>query len=140
MKTIVATEQFDYENNSYVIDLVQHEDHLYTVEIIQSKSIKLSLEQSRIVINPAVLSQFIKVLQNFNAKSLLNPSFYKKHLSALDEKHIQESYLKGVSIKNLAIQFDQSVELIEMVLRNNGIVLAENKPPRYWRKPYRRKK
>lgn len=140
MKTIVATEQFDFKDNSYVIDLIQNDEHLYFVEIIQSKSTKTSLEQSRIDINPAVLSQFIKVLQNFNAKSLLNPNYYKKHLSAVDEKHIQESYLKGVSIKNLATQFDQSDELIEMVLRNNGIVIAENKPPRYWRKPYRRKK
>ncbi|MDG1054461.1 MAG: hypothetical protein P8O78_07520 [Flavobacteriaceae bacterium] len=140
MKTIIATEQFDYENHSFVIDLVQYEDHFYTIEIIQSKSIKSSLEQSRIILKPEVISQFIKVLQNFNAKSLLYPQYYKKHLSALDEKDIQKSYLKGVSIRNLALQFGQSIELIEMILRNNGIVIAENKPPRYWPKRYRKRK
>ena len=140
MKTIIETEQFDYKNSSYVIDLIQHEDYLFTIEIIQSQSTKSSLEQSRIVIDPAILSKFLKVLQNFNAKTLLNPGYYKKHLSALDEKQIQDSYLKGVSIKNLALQFDQSKELIEMVLRNRSIEIVDNKPPKYWRKPYRRKK
>ena len=94
MKTIIATEQFDYENHSFVIDLVQYEDHFYTIEIIQSKSIKSSLEQSRIILKPEVISQFIKVLQNFNAKSLLYPQYYKKHLSALDEKVYSKKLFK----------------------------------------------
>ena len=145
MKTIIETEQFDYKNSSYIIDLIQYEDYMFTIELIQSKSTKSSLEQSRIVIDPAILSKFIKVLQNFNAKSLLNPGYYKKHLSALDEKQIQDSYLKGVSIKNLALQFDQSKELIEMVLRNRGIEIVDNRPPKpinYWktRKYSRRRK
>ena len=39
------------------------------------------------------------------------------HITEEDKQKIQDRYLKGVSIKDLVLQFDQSEELIKMVLR-----------------------
>ena len=65
-----------------------------------------------------------------------------KHITEIDQQKIQSNYLKGVTIKDLAMQFDQETELIEMILRNKRIEIVENKLPKqkYWRYKTNRKK
>jgi hypothetical protein len=48
----------------------------------------------------------------------------------MDQNKLQDRYLKGVPIKDLAMQFDQTSELIEMVLRNKGLEIVENEMPK----------
>ena len=77
----------------------------------------------------------IKVLQNYHAKIEKNVVTYSKHLTEDDQQKIQDRFLRGVSINDLVLQFDQSKELIEMVLRNKGIQIISNEMPRkYWKK------
>jgi len=67
-------------------------------------------------------------------KYVLVPSKKKNTYHRQMKKRIQDNYLKGVDIKDLALQFGQSPELIEMVLRNQGIEIVSNKQPRsYYR-------
>ena len=104
------------------------------VEIVQT-ILNTNKKAESIKINPSVLSDIIKVLQNYQTK-LPKESYLKtKYTSGLDQEKIQQNYLKGISIKDLAILYDQKPELIEMMLRNKGIEIIENKLPKskFWR-------
>jgi len=142
MKTTIETTQLEFGKSNFLISLVKHESGLPYVEMIQN-ILGEEGTKSTININPGVLSDIIKVLQNYHAKISLNPAKDIKHLTDSDQLKIREWYLKGVSIKDLAMQFDQSPELIEMILRNKGIEIVYQEIPKKstsWRKNYKRKK
>lgn len=52
-----------------------------------------------------------------------------------EQQKIQARYLKGISTQDLAMQFNQPEEVIEMVLRNKEIYIVPKQPPKpaYWR-------
>ncbi len=129
MKTILETTQLEFEKSDFLIDLVKHDNGLLYIEIVQyiigSKSSNNSIK-----INPVILTDIIKVLQNYQAKIPSKFDLKNKHITDYAQQQIQERYLKGVSIKDLVMQFDQSSELIEMILRNKGIEIVENKLPK----------
>lgn len=142
MKTTIETTQLEFGKSNFLISLIKHESGLLYVEMIQ-KLIGEEGTKSTININPGVLSDIINVLQNYHAKISLNPAKDFKHLTDSDQLRIQEWYLKGLSIKDLAMQFDQTPELIEMILRNKGIEIVDQEVPKkctYLRKNYKRKK
>jgi len=72
----------------------------------------------------------IKTLENYHTKLPTNPLLTNEHLSELDKQSIERNYLRGVPLKNLALQFNQSIALIEMVLRNRGIEIVDNALPK----------
>jgi hypothetical protein len=129
MKTIIETTQLEFDKSSFLIDLVRHENGLLYIEIVQTIRGTYTISQS-IKINPTVLSDIVKVLQNYQAKIPYKPDTNNKHITDIEQKKIQERYLKGVTIKDLALQLDQSEELIEMILRNKGIEIVENELPK----------
>ena len=141
MKTIIETTQLEFDKSDFLIDLVEHENGLLYIEITQS-IIGSKNEKSSIKINPTVLSDIIKVLQNYHAKIPNRFGLKNKHITDIEQQKIQEQYLKGISIKDLAMQLDQTPELIKMILRNKGIEIVGNKLPKskFWRKNYSRKK
>ncbi|MDG4945699.1 hypothetical protein NMK71_04675 [Weeksellaceae bacterium KMM 9713] len=129
MKDIIDTTHLEFDKSNFLIDLVKHDSgHLY-VQIVQVIR-EANNEKSTIRINPKHIPELIKVLQNYYAKISTFEDVEKITLSYIDQEKIQERYLKGVPLKDLALQFDQSVELIEMVLRNRDIEIVDNKLPR----------
>lgn len=134
MKTILETTQLEFDKSDFLIDLVRHNNNQLYVEIVQS-IINSNEKSQSIKINSTVLSDIIKVLQNYQAKLPRNSDFTIKHITEKDQEKIQERYLKGISIKDLTIQFDQTPELIEMILRNKGIEIVDNELPeqKFWR-------
>ena len=141
MKTILETTQLEFDKSDFLIDLVEHENGQLYIEIVQTILYSNQKAES-IKINPSVLTDIIKVLQNYHAKLPEESKLVIKHITETDQKKIQERYLKDVSIKDLAMQFDQSFELIKMVLRNKGIEIVENRLPKstFWRKKINGKK
>lgn len=135
MKEILETTQLEFDKSAFLIDLVKHESGKLYIEIVQTINLDQKSSQS-IKINPSILTDLLRVLQNYQAKISNSESFSKKHLTDIDQKKIQEYYFKGISIKELALQFDQTAELIEMILRNKGIQIVSNKLPKRqsWRK------
>ena len=63
-----------------------------------------------------------------------------KYIIQSEQQKIQNNYLKGVTIKDLAIQYEQEPEQIEMILRNKGIEIIENKIPKSKNWKYKRKR
>lgn len=135
MKTVLETKQLEFNKSSFLIELVKHENGLQYIEINQ-QIIGSKKDSSSLKINPSILSDIIKTLQTYQTKITSNSSPTIKHISDSDQLKIQKIYLKGISIKDLAMQFNQSTELIEMILRNKGIVITDNEQPKpkYWRK------
>lgn len=136
MKSILESTQLETSEKTYIVDLVQQNNSI-AVEIIQNNVTTSDDEQSRIKIASSLLSELIKTLENYHAKLPTNPLQINEHLSELDKQRIERNYLRGVPLKNLALQFDQSTELIERVLRNRGIEIVDNALPKTfysWRK------
>jgi len=141
MKTILETTQLEFDKSDFLIDLVKHDNGQLYIEIVQT-ILNTKNKSESIKINPSVLSDILKVLQNYQAKLPKESISVIKHITELDQNKIQERYLKGVSIEDIALQFDQTHELIEMILRNRGVEIVENKIPksRYYKKNYKRKR
>ncbi len=137
MKEILETTQLEFDKSGFLIDVVKHDTGNLYVEIVQTINDENHGVQT-IKINPSVLTDIIRVLQNYQARLSSKKSNSLKYLTDSDQQKIQERYLKGVPIKDLALQFDQFEELIEMVLRNKGIQLAANEMPKS--KRWRRRK
>lgn len=135
MKTIIETTQLEFDKSDFLIDLVKHENGQLYIEILQT-IFDSNKNPTSIKINPSVLSDIIKVLQNYQAKLPKKSIPELKHLTDIDQEKIQQRYLKGVPIKDIAMHFDHTAELIEMVLRNKGLEIVENdfKKRKFWRR------
>lgn len=129
MKTIVETTLLEFGRSVYTLDLNRHTSGAFYVELIQK--VEGEHFHSSIRINSTVITDFIKVLQNYEAKIPKTSNYVAKHLSATDQQKIQDRYLKGVSTKDLALQFNQTEELIEMILRNKGIEIVPQQIPKH---------
>ena len=124
MKKINESTFLEFENSNFIIDLITLNNGEKYVEINQTINGEVENRQT-LKLNSNVLSNIIKVLQNYHSK-IPNNSERNLHLSDLDQQNIQDYYLKGVTIKDISIQFEQSVELIEMILKNRGIEIVSN--------------
>lgn len=141
MKTIIETTQLEFDKSDFLIDLVKHDNGKLYVEIVQT-ILDSNKKSESIKINPSVLTDIIKVLQSYQTRLPQKSELDIKHITEIDQQKIQSNYLKGVTIKDLAMQFDQETELIEMILRNKGIEIVENTlpKPKFWRYKTNRKK
>ncbi|MBL4745458.1 MAG: hypothetical protein JKY08_03740 [Flavobacteriaceae bacterium] len=141
MKTILETTQLEFDKSDFLIDLVEHDNGQLYIEILQT-IINTNKRAETIKINPSVLLDIINVLQKYQAKLPIESKLDIKYITEIDQKKIQQNYLKGVSIKNLAMLSDQKPELIEMILRNKGIEIIENilPKPKFWRNYKNRKR
>ncbi|CAL67551.1 hypothetical protein [Christiangramia forsetii] len=94
-----------------------------------------------ITIHPKILNELISQLIECSEK-LNIPFKHSKTLTPTQRQEIQRRYLRGISIKDLCIQFDSNLLGIERVLLDAGIELVDlnyKKPYRYWhRKNYKK--
>ncbi|MDO6518601.1 hypothetical protein [Zobellia uliginosa] len=141
MKTILETTQLEFDKSNFLIDLVEHSNGRLYIEIVQT-ILNTNKKSKTLKINPSVLSDIIKVLQIYQEKLQKESNPEIKYITESDQEKIQQNYLKGVSINDLAMLFDQKPELIEMILRNKGIEIVENTmpKPKFWRNYKNRKK
>lgn len=131
MKEIIETIQLEYDKSNFLIDLARHTNGKLYIEILQTIQTKDEKGiQHQIKINPSVLSDIIEVLQNYLEIVPKHQLRTQQSLLKNDKEEIQGRYLKGVSMEDLAIQFDCPKNLIENVLRNRGIAIVSNKIPK----------
>jgi hypothetical protein len=141
MEEIIKTIQLEYEKSSFLIDLVKHQNGKLFISINQivHKENGGNISQE-IKINPAILDDILSTLSNFKKEiEKTSKVVSKAHISEDKNSEIIKRYLKGIEIKDLALQFDCSVEIIEQILTNNNIVVMSNKIP-YYEKYYLKNK
>lgn len=129
MTAILETTLLQYQKSDFLIDLIETESGLKYVELVQLFPNKTT---NTIKINPIALQEIIETLQDYHKKieELNNPKLVK--ITAIMGDKIRTSYLKGVSIRDLAFQTGIEKEDIEKHLITHGIVIVpqiiETKP------------
>ena len=134
MTEIFKTTHLEFDKSSFLIDIVIHNNGKKYVEVNQIIHQDNS-GKSSIKINPSVLNEIIEVLQNYKDVIFEKEKESKNYISDETKTKIQNRYLKGISIKELKMQFGYSEKIITMILRNRGIEIVPNKiPKRKWRR------
>lgn len=139
MKEILETTHLEFDKSAFLIDLVKHKSGQLYIEISQTINNEKTGAQL-IKLNPSVLYDIIKVLQYYQSKIPSKSESSIKYFNNEDQQKILKRYLKGIPMKELAIQFDVSFELIEMILKNNDIHVMPEKKPKQKRSRKRKRK
>ena len=135
MKKILKTTHLEFDKSSFLIDLIKHTNGVRYVEITQTIQNGEKGSHS-IKINPYVLDRLIETLQEYTIEIPKKEVRKKGYLPESKKQKIQDCYLKGLSLKDLAMQFEQSEEEIKRVLISRGIVVVQSQKykAKRWRK------
>lgn len=127
MKEVLDKHTLAYEKSTYALKLIKISSKSFYVDIKQT--IHSSEENSSIKINPSALPDIIEALHCY--KQILDEIFIArpKYISKAKQQIIQDRYLKGVSIEDIAMQTGKTEELIETILRSRDIEIVPNKLP-----------
>ncbi len=126
MKEILKTTLLEYDKSSFLIDIIKHNSSNLYISITQTiHQDDNSLFQSELKINPSILDDIMEVLAAYE-KLIPKEQFNKKNYLSKDRKNsITRSYLKGITMKDLALQNNCSENLIEQILTNRGIEIVK---------------
>jgi hypothetical protein len=133
METIIDTTILDYEKSIFMLHLIEYAkgvSYVSVEQVIHNEQDSKNIQ--RIKINAKALEDIILVLENYRVK-LSNTEKTQKAKSKFSNSQKDElikRYLKGIGIKDLAMQFDYSEKVIEKLLFENHIVMADNKVPK----------
>ncbi len=145
MEEILKTTLLEFEKSAFIIDLVKHNSGKQYISILQTIHDEETNSKRTIKINPALLTDLLKVLNSYqelipddkekqqSKQTTSDNTSTKIRARTLTESNmiaIQNRYLKGVSIRDLTMQFDCKTELIEQVLRNKNIAIVDNILPK----------
>ena len=126
MKNILQTTMLEYAKSTFLIDLIQHDSGATYIQVTQT--INEKYKRQVLKINASALTDLISVLHTCqtiisqsplaNAQSYFSPEKYHS---------VVQRYLKGVSIADLALQFNCPHQIIEQILFNKGIEIVKKK-------------
>jgi predicted RND superfamily exporter protein len=135
MSKIVETTHLEFSKSAFLIDLIKHENGKFYIEILQSIDSGNKSKQS-IKINPSIAEDIINVLNEYLNKIPMDQIQLRDYITENSQEEIKKRYLKGVSISDLAMQFDQTEDDIKSILRNKKLAIVSNKPfkKRYWKR------
>ncbi len=133
MKEILKSTLLQYEKSTFLIDLTKHhsgQGYINIQQTIEGIDIKQELK-----INFSILPDIIFVLENYKKEIVKNNSYSDKYyFSEEKQKSVVERYLKGITINDLALQFDCNSQIIKQILFNKGIAIFDQGQPRLKRK------
>lgn len=124
-------------NSNYYLHLCKHVSGERFIELEQ---IFYNDTTSSVKINPNKLRSIITTLENLEKELLPKEQpVTKPELSIEEQKKIIATYLKGISIKDMCLQFRLEEEIIKEVLITNEIVIIEETKKHYFSRNKRRK-
>lgn len=134
MEEILESRILEFEKSSFIIDLKKNAGGKLYIAIEQIVRLQQeNFTSAKINLNPSVVDDIVEVLKSYSSYIGNKKSTSKKYFSQEKKEQIEKRYLKGVSSKDLALQFDCSESIIEQILRNRGIELASNEVPKYYK-------
>lgn len=135
----------EYGKRTFHIDLVRHSNGQLYISLQQVIHLEDdAIEQQKIKINPSILDDLIEVLTCFQAELPYECKRvqFRKYFTKERKQELISRYFKGLSIKDLSLQFDCSQHIVEQILSNNGIELVSNDVSEYrsikWKKRRRK--
>ncbi len=137
MDELVRSKKLQFEKSNYFIQIYKQVSGIEYIKIIQNIGTDL---KSSIIINPNNLDGLIETLIDFREEISLNQKIDNKtFIKEEDIQTIISTFLKGITIKDLSLQFRYEEEAIRELLVKNDIVIIEgikmNQHKRkFWRK------
>lgn len=118
-------------NSNYYLHLCKHESGERFIELEQTYHNNTT---NSIKINPHKLRSIITTLENLEKEIESKEKKDSNPELSLDlQKKIISTYLKGISIKDLSLQFFLNENVIKEVLTKNEIVIIEEPKKNYYK-------
>lgn len=128
MKKIISSRSINCKKNTYLIDLVELASETYSIHLLQTPT---DAPQYKISISPEVLPDLINQLSAFQQRiANLTKKQSASRPSTEEKKSLISRYLKGVTIEDLALQFNCSVSRINQVIQEDGKAIVDNRLPK----------
>lgn len=137
---ILKTKHLVFEKSEFLIDLKENYQGRKYLEVTQTIHQGEKVISSSLKINPKILNTLVTALLEFDDQEDKAASIPKDKYGK-DLEKLKAAYLKGSTLESLRLQFPKySVEEMETMLRNDGIVIVDQvfKPPK--RKFFRKKR
>lgn len=140
MDELVRSKKLQFEKSNYFIQIYKQKSGIEYIKIIQNIGNDV---KSSILINPNNLDGIIATLIDFKEEIALNQKIEDNYfIKEEDKKAIINTFLKGITIKDLSLQFQYKEDSIRDLLVKNeieiieGINLNTNSQERrkFWRK------
>lgn len=123
MDELVRSNKLQFEKSNLFIQIYKQESGYEYIKIIQNigNDVKTS-----ILINPNNLDEIIDTLSRFRDEIALNQKIDDKYfIKEEDKKTIINTFLKGITIKDLSLQFRYKEDAIRELLVKNDIEIIE---------------
>lgn len=123
MDELVRSKKLQFEKSNYFIQIYKQETGIEYIKIIQNIG---NDKKSSILINPNNLDGIIDTLINFKEEISLNQKIDEKYfIKKEEEQAIINTFLKGITIKDLSLQFGYKEDKIRDILVKNEIEIIE---------------
>ena len=123
MDELVRSKKLQFEKSNLFIQIYKQGSGIEYIKLIQNIGNDL---KSSVLINPNNLDEIIKTLIDFREEiSIKQKIVDKNEIKEEDEKMIINTFLKGITIKDLSLQFRYKETLIKKLLIKNDIVIIE---------------
>ncbi len=137
MDELVRSNKLQFEKSNLFIQIYKQKNGYEYIKIIQYLENDV---KSSILINPNNLNEIIDTLSQFRNEIALNQKIDDKYISKEKDKNaIINTFLKGITIKDLSLQFPYNeTEIRELLVKNNIEIIEGIKIiPKKWK--FRRK-
>lgn len=123
MDELVRSKKLQFEKSNLFIQIYKQPSGLEYIKIIQNTE---NDSKSSIKINPNNLYPIIDTLINFKEEIALNQKVINKYLIKEEDKQpIIKTFLKGITLKDMSLQFGYSIEEIKKLLIENEIEVVD---------------
>jgi hypothetical protein len=123
MDELVRSKKLQFEKSNLFIQIYKQDTGIEYIKIIQNIG---NDTKSSILINPNNLEGIIDTLINFREEIALNQKIEDKYfIKEEDRQNIISTFLKGITIKDLSLQFRYNEEEIRDLLIKNDIEIIE---------------